>query len=336
MTIPVQTIYNAYTANGVTTVFAYGFKILASADLRVTVNEVVVTTGFAISGVGVDGGGSVTFTTAPTSTHKVLIELHPVFERTTDYPQYGDLLATVLNNDLDRPWLALQKINNDISRSIKLPVDTATDQVLAATAAQRANKSIKFNASGNLILTDADPDANAASAAAVLGDIAPAIHIATNKTTPVGADELGIWDSVSGLLNRLSFANLVTYLSGLCSAGWNAATATNATKSGIPQNSQSAAYTMVLADANTHILHPTADNNARTFTIPSNASVAYDIGTTITFVNQINTVTIAITTDTMTLAGVGTTGSRTLAANGMATALKVSATGWVISGSGLT
>jgi hypothetical protein len=108
------------------------------------------------------------------------------------------------------------------------------------------------------------------------------------------------------------------------------------TYSNIPQNSQSAAYTLVLADAQKHILHPTADNNARTFTIPANASVAYPIGTAITFVNQINTVTIAITTDTMTLAGPGTSGSRTLAANGIATALKTTATAWIISGTGLT
>lgn len=104
----------------------------------------------------------------------------------------------------------------------------------------------------------------------------------------------------------------------------------------IRQNSQSAAYTTVLTDSGKHILHPTADNNARTFTIDSNANVAYPIGTAITFVNQINTVTIAITTDTMTLAGVGTTGSRTLAASGIATALKIASTSWIISGSGLS
>jgi len=106
--------------------------------------------------------------------------------------------------------------------------------------------------------------------------------------------------------------------------------------SNIPQNSQSTAYTAVLADAQKHILHPTADNNARTFTIPANASVAYPIGTAITFVNQINTVTIAINSDTLTLAGAGTTGSRTLAASGVATALKIASTSWIISGTGLT
>lgn len=106
----------------------------------------------------------------------------------------------------------------------------------------------------------------------------------------------------------------------------------------IPQNSQSTAYTAVLADAGKHILHPSADTTARIFTIPANSSVAYPIGTALSFVNQnaAGIVTIAITTDTMRLAGAGTTGSRTLAANGMATALKITSTEWIISGTGLT
>jgi hypothetical protein len=101
-------------------------------------------------------------------------------------------------------------------------------------------------------------------------------------------------------------------------------------------NSQSTAYTLVLGDAGYTILHPNADNNARTFTIPSNASVAYPVGTVISFVNEINTVTIAINSDTLVFAGAGSTGSRTLAANGMATAIKVTSTKWYISGSGLS
>lgn len=104
----------------------------------------------------------------------------------------------------------------------------------------------------------------------------------------------------------------------------------------IPQNSQSAAYAIVAGDAQKHVFHPTGDNNARTFTIPANASVAFPVGTVISFVNMINTVTIAITTDTLILAGTGATGSRTLAANGMATAIKITSTSWLISGTGLT
>ena len=106
----------------------------------------------------------------------------------------------------------------------------------------------------------------------------------------------------------------------------------------VPQNSQSAAYTLVLGDAGKHIFHPSADTTARTWTIPANASVAYPVGTAITFINQnsAGVITIAITSDTMRLAGAGTTGSRTLAANGVATAIKVTSTEWIISGTGLT
>ena len=106
----------------------------------------------------------------------------------------------------------------------------------------------------------------------------------------------------------------------------------------LPQNSQSAAYTLVLADSGKHILHPSADTTARTFTIPANSSVAFPVGTAVTFINQnaAGVITIAITTDTMRLAGAGTTGSRTLAANGVATCIKLTSTEWIISGSGLT
>jgi WD40 repeat protein len=108
--------------------------------------------------------------------------------------------------------------------------------------------------------------------------------------------------------------------------------------SNIPQNSKSAAYTTVLTDGGKHIFHPSADTTARIWTIDSNANVAYPVGTAITFINQNGggVITIAITSDTMRLAGAGTTGSRALAANGIATAIKVATTEWIISGTGLT
>jgi hypothetical protein len=135
---------------------------------------------------------------------------------------------------------------------------------------------------------------------------------------------------VMGPQSTATFICILT--SGTTAASWDVQSA----YANIPQNSQSAAYTTVISDSGKHILHPTADNNARTFTIDSNANVPYPIGTAITFINQINTVTIAITSDTLVLAGLGSTGSRTLAANGMATAVKIATTTWMISGTGLT
>jgi hypothetical protein len=105
----------------------------------------------------------------------------------------------------------------------------------------------------------------------------------------------------------------------------------------IPQNSQSAAYTTVLADSGKCIFHPSTDANARTFTIAANSSVSYPVGTVIQFVNMTSqVVTIAINTDTMYLAGTGSTGSRSLAQYGVANAMKIGTTTWIITGSGLT
>jgi hypothetical protein len=105
----------------------------------------------------------------------------------------------------------------------------------------------------------------------------------------------------------------------------------------VPENSQSANYTTVLPDAGKFIYHPFSDANARTFTIDSNANVGYAQGTVISFANMsVNPLTIAINADTMYLAGPGTTGSRTLAQYGVATALKTDPTAWIISGTNLT
>jgi hypothetical protein len=117
------------------------------------------------------------------------------------------------------------------------------------------------------------------------------------------------------------------------------ATLTSTAKSvgylGLPQSSTNTSATLAIGDAGKHIYVNTA---SQTMTIPANSSVAYPIGTTLTFIAgpSATTVSIAITTDTMYLAGTGTTGTRTLAAHGMATAVKVASTTWYINGSGLT
>lgn len=105
----------------------------------------------------------------------------------------------------------------------------------------------------------------------------------------------------------------------------------------VPQNSKSANYTTVLGDAGQHILHPSTDANARTFKIDSNNNVAYIVGTAITFINETSQVTtIGINDDTMTLANSTSTGNRSLAQNGIATAVKKGTNSWLISGAGLT
>ena len=168
----------------------------------------------------------------------------------------------------------------------------------------------------------------------------------SGDTIPVTAGGTGVTTSTgSGNVVLSTSPTLVTPVLGTPTSGTLSACTVDGTDSvgfrNVPVNSQSAAYTLVLADAGKIIFHPASDNNARTFTIPAASSVAYPIGTAITFINLAATAsTIAITTDTMYLSSAGTTGSRTLAQYGSATAIKVSGLSssgvWIISGSGLT
>jgi hypothetical protein len=171
-----------------------------------------------------------------------------------------------------------------------------------------SNITVQGNASGSGIITLESPNTN------------------LNRTVTL-PDETGTLLVSGGALGTPSSGTL----SGCTVDGTDAVGFRNT-----PVNSQSADYTLVLADSGKTILHPVADDNARTFTIPANSSVAYPVGTVISFVNLQNTVTIAITTDTMYLANDGATGSRTLAEYGMASAMKVASTTWIISGNGLT
>lgn len=105
-----------------------------------------------------------------------------------------------------------------------------------------------------------------------------------------------------------------------------------------PTNSQSGNYTLTIEDADGYVIHPASSGAGDTFTIPANASVAFEVGTVIRFVNRdaSNAVSIAINSDTLILSPGGTTGTRTLAAYGVATAVKIAGTEWMISGTGLT
>jgi hypothetical protein len=98
---------------------------------------------------------------------------------------------------------------------------------------------------------------------------------------------------------------------------------------GLPQNSQTASYTLALSDAGKHISITTGG-----VIIPANSSIAFPVGTTIVIFNDSGSnQTISITTDTLRLAGTASTGSRTLGQYGLATCVKVASTTWVISGS---
>jgi hypothetical protein len=167
--------------------------------------------------------------------------------------------------------------------------------------------------------------ADAATARTNLGLGTAATHAAT--------DFLLAADDLSDLANAAAARSNLGVAIGTNVQAFDAQLTSN-----IRQNSQSINYTTVLTDAEKHIYHPSTDTTARTWTIDSNANVPYAIGTAITSVNDVGagTITIAINSDTLVWSPSGSTGSRTLAAGGMATALKIGTTRWIISGSGLS
>ena len=172
-----------------------------------------------------------------------------------------------------------------------------------------------------------------------ISSVATAIpnNLLANSTATLGNTTVTLGSTTTSVGN-LTLSN-ATVTSGVVTANVANSTLDGTNTVGfliVPQDAQTGNYTLVAADAGKHVFHASGAA-AATYTIPANSSVSYATGTAISFVNMsANAVTIAITTDTMYLAGTGTTGSRTLAQYGMATALKMTGTTWIIAGSGLT
>ena len=106
---------------------------------------------------------------------------------------------------------------------------------------------------------------------------------------------------------------------------------------GIPQNSIPNGYTAALSDAGKQIYYSGAAEI--TVTIPANSVVSFPVGTVLSVVNDASAavnVLLAINSDTLVWTPSGATGTRTIAQYGRAVLLKVGATRWWVSGTGLT
>lgn len=157
--------------------------------------------------------------------------------------------------------------------------------------------------------------------------------IITGKPTTIAG--YGITDGITAATAASTYAPLASpSLTGTASVTDEAANSYNIGWRDCPQNSQSANYQLVISDRGKQVL---MNGTSLTLTIPANGTVAFPLGTTIMVVNSNATsLTVAITTDTMTLANSTTTGSRTVAQNGLATLTKVGASNWLIAGTGVT
>ena len=162
-----------------------------------------------------------------------------------------------------------------------------------------------------------------------------------DKVSNVSDIEIGYLDGVTSAIQTqidtkapIASPTFTGTVTGNPAAPANADTAKAIGFIGLPQVIlNSGNLTLNATHAGDHIY---VTGSSQTITIPANSSVPFEIGTTIAIINANLTSSIAITTDTLRLAGTATTGTRTLAAYGMATLVKVEATTWIASGNGLT
>lgn len=106
MSVPEQTPYKEYTANGSTASFALGFICDSKNDLIVLVDNVAP----PVAAWSLVGNNAV-FTTAPASGKKIILQRNTAMSRTTNYQSNNNSFRPeTINKDIDRVWLKLQEL----------------------------------------------------------------------------------------------------------------------------------------------------------------------------------------------------------------------------------
>lgn len=161
MTVSSATNKVTYSGNGSTTVFAYTFKIFDQDDLTVILRSATgtettqtITTHYSVSGVGNTGGGNVTMGTAPASGTTLTILREQPLTQGLDLVANDAFPAASMEDALDKLTMQMQRINEEIDRSIKASkTNTISSTEFTDSATDRASKVLAFDASGNLTVS---------------------------------------------------------------------------------------------------------------------------------------------------------------------------------------
>lgn len=108
MTVPEQTPYKEYDGNGVTKTFTLEFICESKDHLNVTIDGVEP----EISAWSFNANtNSVTFSVAPATDSKIVLQRNTPMSRTTNYQSTNNSMTPkALNADIDRVWLKLQEL----------------------------------------------------------------------------------------------------------------------------------------------------------------------------------------------------------------------------------
>ena len=164
MTISTTIIKNSYSGNGSTTAFTYNFKIAINTEIEVIVKtnatgaESIRSLGsgsanYGVSGVG-NNSGTVTFVTAPLSTETVVLRRSTAQTQAMDLIDNDPMSAGTIETAHDKAIAISQELQEQLNRSIKISkANTMTSTEFTVSAADRANKLLAFDASGELSIT---------------------------------------------------------------------------------------------------------------------------------------------------------------------------------------
>jgi len=225
-----------------------------------------------------------------------------------------------------------QSANTSSNTTFTLPgTDGTTGQALVTDG----SGSLSFSSVGSgTVTTVSVVSANGLAGSVANASTTPAITLSTSITgvlkgngTAISAASAGTdYVAPGGALGTPSSGTLSSCtVDGTNSVGFRTA----------PQTSGGAsAYTLALTDSGKHVIF--TGGSTATLTVPTNASVAFPVGTTILVVNDNSgNLTISGAGVTFQLAN-GSTGNRTVATKGLATCLKTATDTWYVSGAGVT
>ena len=108
---------NSYTGNGVTTSFTYAFRILDQTHIAVYLNGVLQASGFSVTGVGANVGGTVVFTVAPANGVAVTLVRNVPFDQLVDTVNNETILENVFDTAVDKLTMIAQQLRDLIGRS---------------------------------------------------------------------------------------------------------------------------------------------------------------------------------------------------------------------------
>ena len=178
MTVSSTTTKRSASGDGSNDTFSYNFKIFDDDDITVIIRTdstgaettKTKTTHYTVTGVGSASGGNVVFTSGniPASGETVVLLRTTARTQLTDYVANDPFPAATHEDALDKLTFIVQELEEEIGRAIKVSkTNIIATSEFTTSAADRANKLLSFDGSGDLTVTTGKVDTVTASVSAV-------------------------------------------------------------------------------------------------------------------------------------------------------------------------